>query len=270
MTGFGGGTFGGGTFGSESDSGSPWEEVYGSDHPLTPDDVPLLQNGVCRVQYEQATAVFSLHLYDEFGYVEAGRFSIHHDDDGQRYSVLRRPFVAEWTPERAVIGAIFALPDPSVRCCVYLTLQRGWTGPRVELYPAWHPVTPKPGVIMRLVPAAAGTTELGLSSGPATITDDADYGTFAALEPWAYLLGQSPNPGLHVAVLQEEASLTGRTDSIMYGEPRDGVSLASPAAVDYLSATLGIGARADVADDAETLGSTNLLDCRAVPMLVER
>lgn len=266
--GFGSRTFGGDVFTAVSPD---FEEVYGPDYPLTPDDVPVLENGICRVRYEQVKAAFSLHLWVAGDYVEVGRFAFWRTETIDQYSTLLRPFVAEWTPDRAVIGAAFrAGEDTSYRCDAYLTLQRGWRGPRVELYPT-RAAPAKPGVFMRLAPATSGATELGRSSGTvATIASGTGYGDFTAIEPWAYLLGAAPNLALHLAVLQEEAALTGRNDTGMYGAAKSGVSIASPAGAGYLSATLAAGARGDAADDAQNLGRTNLVDARPRPLLVER
>lgn len=265
--------YGTGLYGVDTYGGGPestWEEVYGPDYPLTAGDVPILENGVCRVQYEIAAAAFSLHLHDGEDYVEAGRFSFWHNSDDQ-YTLLH-PFVKEWTPERAVVGGAFRPPDSTARCEVYLTLQRGWAGPRVEIYAAGidPPDAAKEDVALRLAPALLGLSTLGRSSGTSTLTNGTSYGDFSTLEPWAYVLGPDPNLALHLAVLQEGAAIDGRDDSAMYGAVRHGLSLASPAGDGYLSATLGVGPRATAAADAETLGRTNLIDARAVPMLVER
>lgn len=278
---YGTGIYGVDTYGPDGPEvpAAVWEEVYGHDYPLTQDDVPVLENGICRVRYEKDQAAFSIDAYNGGEWVEQGRVAFwQNEPDGTEFQIdiFNQPLVLEWTPERAVIGAIFHKFSSGARCVVYITLQRGWTGPRFEAYATWGSGGtgfPGTGVAVRIVPVEPGSTDLGRSSGTAAIVSGTDYGDFAGLEPWAYLLGEDPNLALHLAVLQEDVKLIGRSDTAAYGATRKGVSLAIPATPTipgYVSATLGIGPRASAAADAETLGRHNLMDCRAVPLLVER
>lgn len=258
----------------------PWEEVYGPDYPLTSDDVPVLENGVCRVRYVKERAAFALDAWDSDteDYLEQARVTawvVNPVGDRGHFSQLVRPMVLEWTPERAVIGATLS-GGGADRCALYITLQRGWSAPRFEAYVTWA-AAGKPGVALRLLPATVGDTDLGRSSGllpGGTIVNGTDYGDFAGLPPWFYLMPQGPNLGLLIALLQESATIIGRFDSTAYGTSRRGVEVLSPYAsspAGYISLTLGIGPNGgDQALQAQNLGETNLIDARAVPLLVER
>lgn len=276
---YGLGIYGVDTYGPGPEDPAPvWEEVYGPDYPLTADDVPVLENGICRVRWVGEQAAFALDAWDAdlADYVEQGRVTawvVNPAGDRGLFNLLVRPMVLEWTPERAVIGAILS-DGGADRCALYITLQRGWTGPRFEAYATWA-AAGKPGVALRVVPMMAGNTVFGRSGGTGgTIVNGTDYGDFTGLEPWFYLQPQSPNLGLLGAVLQESAKVIGCFDSTAYGVSRRGVELLAPygeTPAGYLSVTLGIGPNGGAeATEAQNLGRTNLIDARAVPLLVER
>jgi hypothetical protein len=117
-----------------------WEEVYGPDYPLAAGDVPVLANGLCRVRWRpissspSAAGPYALAL-DSFvpgqGYIEQGMIVVW--PTGAWINSVVAAAVVEWTPDRAVVRAT-VLDTSGNRADVYITLQRAWQGPVVELY----------------------------------------------------------------------------------------------------------------------------------------
>jgi hypothetical protein len=255
-----------------------WDELYGPVQGVTEGDVPVLQNGLCRVRWQPDVTMFALDAFvPGSGYVEQARVSMYRESPTgteTRYATLIGAGLKEWTPERAVVKATLGI-GATDRCDVYITLQRGWTAPRFEAYGRWATAGSKPGVAIRAVPAGAGTTTYGTvgSSGP--IGADAFLAAWIfEAEPWSYMLpAPAGSLGVHAGVLQKEIELYSRTETTSYGTTRRGLSwLASidSAAAGYVSVHLGFGPRATVAADAATHGLRGLLDQRAIPTLVPR
>lgn len=251
-----------------------WEELYGPDQPLTTADIPVLQNGLCRLRWVDSRSSFALDAFVAgTGYVEQGRVSIWRDTpagtETQYTTVISRQLV-EWTPERAVLHVRLGISTTD-RVDLYITLQRGWTGPRVEAYASWASAG-KPGVAIRLVPFTSGATTLGREAGTVAISNGTTHlSSFATWAPWLYLLAPAPNLALHAAVLAELVKLIGRASSAEYGSSRNGISITAQDATaieGYISATLGVGARGSETADATLLGETNLYATQAIPELV--
>lgn len=255
-------------------AGYGWEEVYGPDFPLSaqqddePNHAPVLQNGWCRVRLvtnEGGLAPGDWGLKLEYNAEDVAGPTAHYVPYGvvelmrDTAQFIRGPHVvrvAEWTPERAVLALAFDDRDTMI----YVTLQRGWLGPRVEAYNQSGVSTT---MRFRVRSSESGAVTLGRSSGTATIAAGTSYGNFSAIEPWVYLrpqTGAAP-PSLWAAVLQESVALTGRTGN-------SGVDFAN---ADYLSVTFGGGATALLAaaeSAADALGQTNLIESHAAPDLV--
>lgn len=120
-----------------------WDEVYGSDFPFTAADVPVIQNALCRCRYETLTARpgFKVDVWTGTTWAEQGKMVLQHHNVSAGLSgfldTLQSATVLEYTQHRAVIGAIFtSSSDTTVRDRVVITLERGWTGPRFEVYPS--------------------------------------------------------------------------------------------------------------------------------------
>jgi hypothetical protein len=119
-----------------------WEEVYGLEHPLTLSDVPVLSNSVARVRMEVGAVAAMTFAIDTATSVAAGSGGLWTEQgrvgltvNGQVVTTanLGTPSVAEWTPERAVVRVpLYGLA--SARADLYISMQRGWSGPRFELY----------------------------------------------------------------------------------------------------------------------------------------
>lgn len=114
-----------------------WEEIYGQNHPLSSQtDVPVLDNGLCRVRYDASNLPgFRVDAWSN-GWVEQGKVTFaRRDAVAASLDTLVSAQVEEWTPERAVALAVMrSSADPASRELLYISLQRGWTGPRFEIY----------------------------------------------------------------------------------------------------------------------------------------
>lgn len=144
--------------------GAAWEELYGPDYPYSwlnagaPIDSPVLDNGRCRVRFE-ATAtdgwtmdVWNVNKWEEQGKVTFRRRSIHGLDTDLE---LLSASLVEYNETRAIIQAVLkATGDPNSREEVFITLQRGWSGPRFEVYPAVDSAGGKADVEIFYQPAA--------------------------------------------------------------------------------------------------------------------
>lgn len=113
-----------------------WEEVYGTDYPLSSEDIPVLSNGLCRIRH-MTTPGFSFAL-DQFsggGWVERGRIvPMANTTATSAFTFPAQPAtVKEWTPERAVVMCRFNCGGTGT-VDVYIILQRGWSAPRIEVY----------------------------------------------------------------------------------------------------------------------------------------
>lgn len=109
-----------------------WEEVYGADYPLSANDVPVISNGLCRVRYLTVSG-FPCFVLDKFvggEWKEQSRVTPAVSE--LELEELVYCSVKEWTPERAVIFCRFYRSNRALD--VYVTLQRGWQGPRFEGY----------------------------------------------------------------------------------------------------------------------------------------
>lgn len=118
-----------------------WEELYGNEQPKTPGDVPVMANGLCRVRWIAAASVFAVDNYvPGVGYIEQGRVSVWHDDNGTltQHGTLRSVDLLSWTSERAVLRVITTAISGAntYRMETYVTVHRGGTGPRFECYPS--------------------------------------------------------------------------------------------------------------------------------------
>lgn len=237
-----------------------WEEVYGPNQPLTRGDMPVLTNGACRLRLVNPGAtgqpVFALDAPAITGglYQELGRFTIGQFASGSGpYAMTRlvRAAVIGWTTERATIAVTLDAPGRPARTMAYFTLQRGWPGPRVELYSSengqewarpmfkWTARVPERAVVDCSNRSWDSTTGEWSGSG----------GPFVGAEPWVAI--SQPSEGarcVHLAVLQERLELYKGVDSVAYpGEaPHPSVELFPVPGFyqgpDYLSVHLGYGA----------------------------
>jgi hypothetical protein len=215
-----------------------WEEVYGSDYPLTSGDVPVLSNGLCRVRYVPATFSFAIDAYNPgVGWQEQGRVTTWFDDSGTgatytQQGGLQSAELQEWTQERGVVQVTTAIVigSTSYRMETYVTLQRGWTGPRFEIYPS-----PRGGVKLGTrILFSPYQTGLGPFNPP---------GGFAT-DPWTVALGGSKTVVATWTRAVDTPSFI--TDGVAYGTSRSAIAISAAqntTGVGYGSMRLGFGPR---------------------------
>lgn len=230
-----------------------WEAVYGPDQPLV--GMLLLDNAVCRVAPDTTTGRIDVQAWTGSAWVTDA--TIAHISGATGF----RARLVAWTTERAVL-CITSTLSSGVRGEMYVTLQRGWSGPRVEQYAvnAAGSATAHINVYAK----SSGDATYQRSTGSATaIVSGTSIGTFSGLAPWVALVGPGTDRGVSLAVLQAAVNLRG---AILSG--REGLTFES--ATSYASVTVGLGARATAAADAAALGALNLTDAQAIPELVGR
>lgn len=220
---------------------SEWVEVLGPDQSLTPGDIPALDNGIVRVRYVPAHLNFAVDRWDPAGdaWVEQGTVAIWPTSSAGSLTGLLNVTVREWTPERAVLRATFTASG--TRLEVFLTMQIGWEGVRVEAYAppdsAW--TTPE----VRWVTALAGSAaSSGTNYRAVRGTAAAYYGVLTAV--------------------QNAAAFTSDTDTTVYGATRQQLRLAG--ASRYVSAQLSFP------QDTTKFGKRALIDARQAQTLVAR
>lgn len=251
-----------------------WEEVYGPDHAFLETDVPVVQNGLCRIRWISASAALALDAWDAAaGYVERCRLSLRRNFVSNGAAVgqldeLRSARVVAWTPEQAVIGLAVAESEGPARGDIYVTLQRGWSGPRIEMY--LDSQSPALGSIRVTAPGTDWSITPRDNAAEAAIADGVDYGTWQGATGPIAVLTPPQGPGVALAVLHRGARLRGRADSWAYGAPRDAVDVDFQATLPagYAGVFLDLGPR--TIQQAGVLGYRRLHDVRVVPELVAR
>lgn len=247
-----------------------WEEVYGPDWPLSQPntDVPTLDNSFCRVSYVSANSPgFRLDRWTGAAWVEQGKILIETMSGATPTPVdtLVSASVVEWSPERAVIRAIMRLSSVvGDREEVYITLQRGWTGPRFEMYP---PGANDAGVTFYLagapstndsavrVGSTAGQIVATAGTGSVNFTDATAVGGTGSFdnENWASLVRQGGAAQVNMAVVQGQALAHVRSTTSAFGSLRNGLRVRR--ILDgYISAHLGFATQAtDQTMEAEAM-----------------
>lgn len=268
-----------------------WEEVYGQDYPLSAGDVPVVENSLSRVRYSSAnTPGFAVDRWTGAAWAEAGKVIIERIGDTTGFlDTLVSAQVLEWTADRAVIRAVMRrAADAPSREEVYLTLQRGWTGPRIEVYPAKLAAgTPAgAGIHVFRVNAPAGTdtaekfdATLQTQTGSPSFTGGAAVGaaTFTG-ENWLSMR-RTGEAAINLVVVQNGAAGRVENNSSAYGSARNGISVRQ-ATFGYISAHIGMNGRSDATaidatagttyDGARDLGKAHLMDSRSPQVVVSR
>ncbi len=244
-----------------------WEEVLGPNQPLTSSDVPVIGNGICRLRYSSAEGTYPGFKLDAWqaggGWVEQGKVLLVRGIPTFHYlDTLVSAQVIEWTPERAVILAVMASSgDATAREKVYLTLQRGWAGPRIEVYYAPRSDGSKAGgqlefhgaivdlnaSALKIDASSVAGAQFSANPGPGN-TPNAQLGasTFTG-ENWVALLREASTPWqVSMAALQVALQGWSSNGVLAYGGAnRNEIQLYDPNAnLGYLSAQLGLAPQA--------------------------
>lgn len=99
-----------------------WKRAYGPLWALK--GWPVLDNGRCQIDPASGNS-FDVYVSKNGKYVKSDHFTLGYPDTG-------RVSIVEWTPERAQLRGIVA--GTKSRAEVYMTLQRGWPGPKLDIY----------------------------------------------------------------------------------------------------------------------------------------
>jgi hypothetical protein len=110
-----------------------WAQGFGPTFILSPGDVPVMDNGVCRVRYTDGSSWQIDALKGDSYTLDSQSFSL-------GYSRLLGATIAEYTRERGVLRVVLA--GAKGRANVFITLQRGWKGPAIDVY--WVGEKPQP------------------------------------------------------------------------------------------------------------------------------
>lgn len=231
-----------------------WHDVYGPDQPLTAGEIPVLDNALARVVPDVPTGRLDVQSWSGSAWVTDATVTPPAGATGFAGRVV------EWTTERAVL-LITSTVSTNQRVAIYVTLQRGWPGPRVETY---HQDSAGAGVATTIAVHAksTGDSTLQRSSGTSAIVSGTSIGTFVGLANWALLLGPGTDRAVHLAVTDDDINLRG---AILAS--REGVALE---ATGYVAAQIGTGPRASGATDAAYFGQVHLYDQSAIPELIAR
>lgn len=231
-----------------------WEPVYGPDQPLA--GTPVLDNGVCRCVLDLVNGRVDAQSWT--GAAWSTDATLTHIAGASGFAVR----VIEWTTEIAVVR-ITSLLSAGVRGELYLTLQKGWTGPRAELY-ARNAAGSALATLNVYAKSAGAATWQRSNAGPTTIVAGTSIGTYAGISPYVALVGPGTDRGVAAAVLQSALNLRGAPAL----SSRNGLAFES--ATSYASVALALGPRASAAADAATFGGQHLTDCQQIPELVAR
>ena len=256
-----------------------WEEVYGPDWPwyAQTGDVPVLENGLCRVRWDTAnTDGFAIDTWTGAAWAEQGKVTIRRIGDSTGFcDTLVSSRVHEWAPHRAVIAVVLKrAADPYSREEVFITLQRGWTGPRFEVYPAAVASGAKASAGVFYSTANAALTGLAIKpdSGGVLATNDVwvlggstlGAATFTG-ENWAALVPTGAGYVVSMAVVQSAAAAIHGSFTEAYGSARNTLGVQVPTALGYVSARLGFtsqpaGLRLEAESMTLSSGTTSTAD----------
>jgi hypothetical protein len=272
-----------------------WEEIYGPNwpqywpnvNPAATPDIPVMQNGLCRLRWDNTRSAFILDTSSGGGvYTERGRITIWGETNvaaiqqGQQLGSASARLI-ECTPERAVI--LVVLHNGSIRLPTYVTLQRDWLAPRFEVYPNPGGSSYAAGAQIRYTAktdTSAPTVTAGRTSGGTISLASGSAYTFLATDsPWAYLANVTTaleNIGVAPTRAQDTIRNLGLTDNTAYGVGRPTMALHAPygtAAAGYVGAWFTLTGASGQTTNAQApgrVGDNSLWDLRGVPELVAR
>lgn len=102
-----------------------WDKVFGPDYPHTAGDVPVIQNDRARILYMSGSQ-FRIQTSTGSAFANDGVLDLGFDS-------VTSVSVVEWRPYRGVVRVNAS--HSGGRSAVFIIMQRGWTGPQVEIYP---------------------------------------------------------------------------------------------------------------------------------------
>lgn len=261
-------------------TGAAWEEAYGPDHALSwveggVIDAPVIENARCRVRYEPSnTPGFSVDVWTGTAWEQQGKLNVLRV--GSLCNELLSASIVEYAENRAVIQAVM---KPSAvaggRTEVIITLQRGWSGPKVEAYPAPETNGEKSaaGILYTVVAADTDDTIVKFDTSSAieaTAKGTGHTGNFAGgtlgagtfnndndltIGRWKGTAEALPY-GVNIAVFQTSASLSIGNGSTAYGAGRNQAEIVGAANTGWLGIQLGYYAQqAEQGKEAENFST---------------
>jgi hypothetical protein len=236
-----------------------WERVYGPDQPLTSGDVPVIENALARAVWDATNTRWDVYSSVSGAWTLDATVNV----GGVTANLLAsvRATVVEWTPERAVLRVTGVHTADAQRAVIYVTLQRGWAGPRFEAYVS-HISSTVGARIQVFVKSTGDATFTKSSGGALAITSGGSLGTMATFAAGALLLGPGTDRAVWAAFHSETATLQGAVLS-----SREGFSAFEN---NYVSVVVGMGVRASGATDAQTWGKIHMHQVDLIPELVAR
>lgn len=270
-----------------------WEEIYGADYQYSGTTPPVLDNGLVRVVYDATHADgFIIYVWNGTEYLEQGKMLF--QDNTNFFAGFVTEFlsatVKEYTPERAVLqvnvrsgGVGFSAPGGRAR--IFITLQRGWSGPRIEYYPAAGPTE---GVVKPIMywsqpvigentsaikqdttaPAGVAVIDATAGSGSTSFATAAlGAATFTGQNVIA-ILRQGGTFQQMLAFVQSGVTAKVLSNSEAFGTAVNTIELTTPAATGYMSVRLAFTAQmAEQMLEAESMtlatGTTSTVDAAA-------
>lgn len=148
-----------------------WEEVYGRDWPWS--GRLAVDNYVARFHLS-SSAVVGCEYWSGSAFTEYAAVVLKARVSSTDYALdtVLSTNVHEWTPERAVVHLRMRNASQSgTTCDVYLTMQRGWLGPRFEIYPA-------SGQVAKV--SVDPTGAISANNFPTSFTANVNYGSLTA------------------------------------------------------------------------------------------
>jgi hypothetical protein len=252
-----------------------WEEVYGGDWPYSwltagqPHDTPLLQNGCCRVRYDESVGLpgWKVDTWSGTAWIEQGKMCVIRQGSAvSPDDTWISAGIVEWSPERCVVKAVLVASSDILasREQVYITLQRGWEGPRFEVYPAVEISGTRSGVKLAWYDALAPETSLSvtrIAAGGAVTSAPVNSATLPAGSLGAFdgenhwtMLRAGATVAVVGAVVQAVAYPYVFADTLGYGVTRNGVATVADSPAGYVSVQLAFPLRAaDQAIEAEAI-----------------
>jgi hypothetical protein len=193
----------------------------------------VLANGICRCRWLASPGALVVEWNKNtrnVAYTEMCRVLFYEELSGSTRSLttLIGAAIAEYSEERAVVRLVLS-GSGSVQD-VYVTLQRGWSGPRVEQYTTVQ----SEGATLGLIPFNSGATTLSYRRNGTTTTiatnttlldyTDATHGD----EPWVNLSPVNTTVSMVASVNESGVVAAAFADTVAYGATRNGVKLTSP------------------------------------------
>lgn len=229
-----------------------WEEIYGPDYEYTAGSVPVLDNGRVRVVYD-ATNLDGFRVYTWNGteYVEQGKVTF--SNAGNNAETIGVASLKEYTPERAVLEVpMLNLNVSNGRMQVFVTLQRGWSGPRFEVYQSpglvtepqimWTAPAQHENTSVVKVDAAGGAINATAGTGSTVYAAEATLGatTFTG-ENEIGLVQQGLTTQVNLAVVQVACKVVTLPSSAAYGTTQNALAIRAASGNAYNSVQVSFG-----------------------------